>query len=822
MPLLRKPARPRSSAFKTLIVAALALPAAVFALESAEASKAESDVFRAVPTGDSALLRLALGRGADLSARDGHGDTALHIAAYRGNAAAVEALLEHGAKPDTPDDDGATPLLYGAGNEEIVRALLAHGANPNLASKLELTPLMSAAAHRDSRRIVSLLLGAGADTHAKKGGQEYIALKAVYGGDPQTLALVLDHGASPQQVKGIAASPLAMAVYFDDEAAMTQLLEHAADVNFDSDFAGHALNWALYSGHTALAADLIGKGADLHFKSPWGHQTPPMVFSGYSEQGDPAIARLLLGRGADVNEANETGATALTFAMKSGPHSKLVAFLEQSGARVPPSTRSPKELSARLMPDGVPVRERAQRAIDLLQRASTGFINNRFVRDEAKCVSCHHEYLPAVAFALGAERGLHVDEAALGHQLAAQLEMWRPLVESAREMEDPIPDSPVQLGYGLMGLHAVGYAPDAMTEAFVRYLVNGQSPDGSWHWTDLRPPLEGGRFSVTAWAIRAVQLYPLPYSDDETRACLSRARRWLWKSEVKTFGDQVSQLMGLAWAGESSWRLRRLAASVLEKQRPDGGWAQLDGLESDAWATGEALFALHEAGRISVGDTAYARAVRFLLQTQYEDGSWWVRSRTWPFQPHFDSGFPHGNDQWISAGGTAWATMALLQTMQPSAASRPLPPVEALVASYESTEGMKEKAARSRVPAAPGGTGAVGGPAVDFARDVYPVLERSCIKCHSGEKPKARFSITSREALLKGGRSGEPAVVPGQGGDSQLVAFASDEVEDLEMPPLKHRDEFPSLSAPEIKLLRTWIDQGAAWNKAPVGSSSIQ
>ena len=553
-----------------LAAAAAGLPAPAAALESPAAPEGDPGIIRAVRTGDSALLRAILGRGADLSVRDSHGDTALHIAAYRGDAAAVDALLEGGAKPNTQDDDGATPLLYGTGNEAVVRALLKRRANPNLASKLELTPLMSAAAHRDSHRIVSLLLDAGADTHVKKGGQEYVALKAVYGGDPQTLALLLDHGASPQQFNGIAASPLAMAAYFGDEAAMTLLLEHGANVNFDSDFAGHALNWALYSGHTALAAELIGKGADLHFKSPWGHQTPPMVFAGYNEHGDPTIARLLLERGANVNEANEAGATALTFAMKSGPHSRLVAFLEQAGARTSPPVPSAKARSARHMPDGVPVGERAQRAIALLQRASTGFIENRFVRDEAKCVSCHHEYLPAVAFAWGAERGLHIDEAALGHQLAAQLQMWRPLVESAREMEDPIPDPPVQIGYGLMGLHALGYAPDAMTEAFVRYLVNAQSPDGSWHWTDLRPPLEGDRFAATAWAVRAVQLYPLPHSDDDTRACMSRARRWLRKTEVKTFCDQVSQLMGLAWAGESPWRLRRLAASVLEKQRPDG------------------------------------------------------------------------------------------------------------------------------------------------------------------------------------------------------------------------------------------------------------
>jgi hypothetical protein len=52
--------------------------------------------------------------------------------------------------------------------------------------------------------------------------------------------------------------------------------------------------------------------------------------------------------------------------------------------------------------------------------------------------------------------------------------------------------------------------------------------------------------------------------------------------------------------------------------------------------------------------------VAFLLRTQLEDGSWFVRSRAIPVQPYFDSGFPHGRDQFISAAATNWATMALM------------------------------------------------------------------------------------------------------------------------------------------------------------------
>lgn len=58
---------------------------------------------------------------------------------------------------------------------------------------------------------------------------------------------------------------------------------------------------------------------------------------------------------------------------------------------------------------------------------------------------------------------------------------------------------------------------------------------------------------------------------------------------------------------------------------------------------------------------AYQRAGQFLLKTQFADGSWFVRTRSIPLQPTMDSGFPYGGNQWISAAGTNWATMALVR-----------------------------------------------------------------------------------------------------------------------------------------------------------------
>lgn len=95
-------------------------------------------------------------------------------------------------------------------------------------------------------------------------------------------------------------------------------------------------------------------------------------------------------------------------------------------------------------------------------------------------------------------------------------------------------------------------------------------------------------------------------------------------------------------------------------QRDDGGWGQLATLESDAFATGKALFALREAGVVASSDAAYRQGMHFLLRTQTEDGSWLVKTRAFPFQPLIDSGFPHGRNQWISAAGTGWALIALM------------------------------------------------------------------------------------------------------------------------------------------------------------------
>jgi N-acyl-D-amino-acid deacylase len=189
-----------------------------------------------------------------------------------------------------------------------------------------------------------------------------------------------------------------------------------------------------------------------------------------------------------------------------------------------------------------------------------------------------------------------------------------------------------------------------------------QREDGSWQGVDRRPPLQYSPVSDTAYAVRAIQQYALSGRRKETERRIDRARAWLLAVDPRQTEERVMQLLGLAWTNADKSAIRKRGERLLAQQQPDGGWSQRAGFPSDAYATGQTLYALHEASVIPVSSAAYQRGVKFLLDTQFEDGSWHVISRAVKFQPYFESGFPHHHDQWISSAGTAWAAIALALT----------------------------------------------------------------------------------------------------------------------------------------------------------------
>jgi mono/diheme cytochrome c family protein len=97
---------------------------------------------------------------------------------------------------------------------------------------------------------------------------------------------------------------------------------------------------------------------------------------------------------------------------------------------------------------------------------------------------------------------------------------------------------------------------------------------------------------------------------------------------------------------------------------------------------------------------------------------------------------------------------------------------------------------------------------VTYEKDIKAIFEKSCLKCHSGEKPKAKYSMETLAAILKGG-SGGKSVIPGDGAKSALLHYSADLVVDMEMPPTDKRDKYPALTKDQIALVRAWIDQGA-------------
>jgi hypothetical protein len=123
--------------------------------------------------------------------------------------------------------------------------------------------------------------------------------------------------------------------------------------------------------------------------------------------------------------------------------------------------------------------------------------------------------------------------------------------------------------------------------------------------------------------------------------------------------DLTDAVLAMAAAGSPEGSKREATDDLLRTRRADGGWSQVEGGESDAYATGTALVALHLAGRLATDDPVYRQGLRFLIAAQRDDGSWFVKSRSKPFQPYFESGFPHGKDQFISMAASSWAVTAL-------------------------------------------------------------------------------------------------------------------------------------------------------------------
>ncbi len=307
-----------------------------------------------------------------------------------------------------------------------------------------------------------------------------------------------------------------------------------------------------------------------------------------------------------------------------------------------------------------------RKAIPLLEKAAAGSASER------KCFTCHSQALPVFAMAEARQRGFEIDEeifeSQLGHT-AAHLKRGLAGYLKGKGQGGRV----MTAGYALWTLEAGNRQPDATTASVVHYLLEFQKDDQRWHQTSSRPPSSGSDFTNTYLALRALRAFATDEQQTAAEERIKAAGTWLLSTAAAAdTEDRVFRFRALPYvdaSGEEQDAARELLTSL---QQADGGWPQTSTMKSDAYATGTVLTALLRDG-LKTSNPIVQRGVDYLLDSQLDDGSWHVVTRAKPFQPYFETGFPHKNDQFISTAATGWATLALTLTLphQSSAKSDP-------------------------------------------------------------------------------------------------------------------------------------------------------
>lgn len=307
------------------------------------------------------------------------------------------------------------------------------------------------------------------------------------------------------------------------------------------------------------------------------------------------------------------------------------------------------------------IRKALDKALPPLQRSAATFVEKR------ACFSCHHNALALLTFRMASQRGITIDKAVLQKIEERTFKSGGTLEEvvQAKNLNDPTPNDSLLL----MAREAAGAPADEASQIRAMRLASWQRQDGHWITSDFRPPHSSSVFTATATAIRAMQAYMPPQFAAERDRRIDAARNWLVSHPPEATEDAAFRLMGLVWASASPNEIDRARRDLLALQKPDGGWPQLPDYPSDAYSTGESVFALHESGDRS------PQGIKFLLDKQASDGTWRVRTRMIsPAEvspPYFETGFPYKKDEFISYAGSCWAVMALLTTVAPSPALAP-------------------------------------------------------------------------------------------------------------------------------------------------------
>ena len=622
---------------------------AEFRTEIAEAAVPQSinprveSFIAAVRSGDQRRVQKLVAADAGLvKAKDLSGSTPLHHAAGFGTLETMEWLMEKGADLNPKNRLGSTPLHWAVHDEAKVRLLLAKGAAVNDRQVEGRTPLLMAALAGGTNRVLELLLDHGADPNSSTLAGQSPLMAAAIRGNANAIRLLIEKDADVNASNGAGETALMLAATAGNPHSVALLLEKGASASAKSKRNETALGNAATSGVTEIVRMLLDRGAEVNVRNIRGYS--PLMLAASSDTIPAEVVRLLLAKGADTSYTADYDETALDLAAKRGDTevTRLLGGVPRASAVNAPVRGNPARSAT----------EAVRKAMVLMENQSYKFIRI------SGCNSCHSQDLPSAAAGLARTRGLPAPQEI--PQLPASMQ------QPPERLMDFNVVGVTGLAWELFDLGMNGSPKSHYTDAAVRFIKAMQTPAGNWDTNEgRRPPMSSGEFQAAALAIYSLNQYSPPTEMKTTREAVARAAAWLEASKPTTTQDRVFHLLGLAWAGGKSAVILEYTRALAATQTADGGWSQFPSLDSDAYATGEALYALNIAGKMPVTDAVYRKGVAYLLRTQAEDGSWHVKSRAIWLQPYLDTGFPYGQDQFISTAGTAWASMALSLAAEP-------------------------------------------------------------------------------------------------------------------------------------------------------------
>jgi len=579
-----------------------------------------------------------------LRAQDQGGSTPLHHAAAFGSLTTLKFLLDAGAEVNAQNRRASTPLHWAIRDEAKVRMLLERGAGVNTKQADGRTPLYQAASLGNGDVILRLLLDKGGDPNLATSNGQTPLMAASGRGNVGAMRLLIAKKASINARNGAGATALMAAAASREPRAVQLLLESGADATVLTKRHESAMANAATAGVTETVQLLLDRGVDVNAPDDRGYS--PLMYAAASESMNSGVVKMLLAKGANPNVSGE-GETPRTLSAKRGDTevARLLGVSLNDRKQEGIATLSEAAVER-------PVTEAVEKALVLLERQSYNFIRT------AGCNSCHAQDLPSAAAAVARDRGIRAPSEI--PQLTESMNG-----ESAERIMDLGAVSVNSIGWEMLDRGMNHVSKDPYSDATVYFIKANQTAEGYWKNGDgRRPPMNSGDLQTTALAIYSLKNFSPVSEQAETGKMIARAEAWLEKVDPSNTQQRAFHLLGLEWANADAAVVERAARALANIQRADGGWNQLPGMGSDAYASGEALYALNAAGKMPVTDPIYQKGVRYLLRAQQSDGSWHVKTRSIWVQPYFDSGFPYGHDQWISAAGTAWAAMALSATVE--------------------------------------------------------------------------------------------------------------------------------------------------------------